>query len=277
MSAILPSLLVVTALAIAPGGSATLNGAMETTHDGMRLPPLAMFDLEAGGLRVVENDHGNVRVVATGTPGPACAAAGVSSPCLVPRVVEHAHARLLSVDEFRGTLNGGYEVTTFAPPKVPERAPMMIAWTLFALAVLAAVRVAVARSRETPLGRVDSAARAARRATASDATLGAVRSEIDRLVEHARDVDRVRRDCEAALARVRRTSGERLAVEREEEAKLEADLRRARARLTEIAAALRLVPLRVREARDVRFGNAPVETILGELNLRDRAIAEVEV
>jgi hypothetical protein len=139
------------------------------------------------------------------------------------------------------------------------------------------LRAILHRRGETPLGRVDAAARSARRATASDPTLSAVRDEIDRLVEHARDVERVRRECEAALARVRTVRGERLAVEREEEAKLESDLRRARARLTEIAAALRLVPLRVREARDVKFGRAPVDVILGELHLRERAMAEAEL
>ena len=56
------------------------------------------------------------------------------------------------------------------------------------------------RRNETPLGRVGAAARAARRATANDATLVVVRAEIDRLVEHARDVDRVRRECESALS-----------------------------------------------------------------------------
>jgi hypothetical protein len=279
MSAILPQLLAITALAIEPGGSATLSGAMQTTHDGARFDAVAMFDFEAGGLRVVEGQPGAVRVTSTGLVSPTCSAAGVGSPCLVPRVIEHAHARLLSVDELRTTLQGSYEVTTFAAPYVPPRAPrglVAAAWIAGILALLAAVRGALARRDDTPLGRVDAAARAARSATSADATLGAVREEIERLVEHARDVDRVRRDCELALARVRRTHGERLAVEREEEAKLESDLRRSRARLTEIAAALRLVPLRVREARDVNFGRAPVDVILGELHLRDRAIAEVD-
>lgn len=277
MSALLPPLLMVTALAIAPGGTATVHGRMQSTHDGAVFAPLAMFDLEAGGLRVVENDHGNLRVEPTGTPGRACALAGVASPCLVPRVVEQAHGRLLSVEEFRATLVGSYDVTTHAPPRVPSQAPRMLAITLGFLAALALLRGLLARRSESPLGRVDAAANAARRATASDPTLGAVREEIDRLVEHAREVDRIRRACETSLARTRRTTGERLAVEREEEAKLESDLRRARARLVEIAAALRLVPLRVREARDVQFGRAPVDVILGELQIRDRALAEVEL
>lgn len=277
MSALLPHLLTITALSLPAGGSAELSGATQTTHDGARFDAIAMFDLEAGGLRVLSNDQGVVRVEATGVPSATCAAAGVSSPCLVPRLVEHAHARLLTVDELRASLGGGYEVQTFAPIVPPSRAPRVIAWTLAVLGALALLRALVQRRAETPLGRVDAAARAARRATVADPTLGAVRDEIDRLVEHARDVDRIRRDCEASLARTRRTTGERLAVEREEEAKLESDLRRARARLTEIAAALRLVPLRVREARDVSFGRAPVDVILGELHVRDRAIAEVEL
>jgi hypothetical protein len=277
MSAILPQLLTITALAIAPGGSATLSGAMETTHDGARFDPIAMFDLEAGGLQVTSNDRGVVRVASIGAESATCAAAGVSSPCLVPRLVDHAHARLLTVDELRATLQGGYEIATFAPPPTPNRTLPALATIAGVLGLLAAIRALLARRNETPLGLVEAAARAARRATATDATLGAVRDELERLVEHARDVDRVRRECESALARARRATGERLAIEREEEAKLESDLRRARARLTEIAAALRLVPLRVREARDVNFGRAPVDAILGELHLRDRAIAEAEL
>lgn len=275
MSALLPQLLVATALAIEPGGSVTVAGAVESTYDGARIDAAQMFDPGAGGLRVVERDGARLKMVPAGV-GPMCTALGLSSPCLVPRLTEHAHARLLDVDAFRGTLRGGFDVAIEAAPVAPSNAPAVLrAIALLGLtgALVAAMLGLLSRRRATPLGKVEAAARGARRAVAGDPTLATVREEIDRLVDHARDVDRVRVTCEAALARVR-TVSDRLAVEREEERRLELDLSRARARLTEIAAALRLVPLRVREA--VRFGQSPIESIVGELTLREMAMSELE-
>ncbi len=275
MSALLPQLLVATALAIEPGGSVTVAGAVESTYDGARIDAAQMFDPAAGGLRVVERNDGRVTMVPAGV-GPMCAALGLSSPCLVPRLTEQAHARLLSVDAFRATLRGGYDVSIAAPPAPPSSAPVVFR-VLSLLAItgaLAALMFALlSRRAATPLGKVQAAARSARRSVSGDPTLATVREEIDRLVEHAVEVDRIRKGCETALARVRSVS-DRLAVERDEEARLALDLSRARARLTEIAAALRLVPLRVREA--VRFGRSPIDAIVSELTLRDRALSELE-
>lgn len=275
MSALLPQLLVATALAIEPGGSVTVAGAVESSYDGARIDAAQMFDPEAGGLRVVEREDGRVKMVPAGV-GSLCATLGLSSPCLVPRLTEHAHARLLSVDAFRATLRGGYDVAITAPPAPPSSAPAVLrAVSLLAVAgALAALMLAiVSRRAATPLGKVRAAARSARRSVSGDPTLATVREEIDRLVEHAQEVDRIRRGCETALSLARGVK-DRLAVEREEEARLALDLSRARARLTEIAAALRLVPLRVREA--VRFGESPIDAILGELSLRDRALDEAD-
>lgn len=275
MSALLPQLLFATALAVEPGGSVTIAGTVETTYDGGRIHPADMFDAAAGGLRIVERDGARV-VFAPAGVGPTCAALGLSSPCLVPRLAEHAHARLLDVDAFRATLRGGFDVSIAAPPLEPSRAPVVLrtlALLAFAGAVTSLLFALFSRRGRTPLGRVHAAARSARRATGDDPTLSTIRQEIERLVGHAHEVDRVRRSCEVALARVRSIS-DRLAVERDEELRLAADLSRARVRLTEIAGALRLVPLRVREA--VRFGHSPVTSILDELTLRDQAIAEAE-
>jgi hypothetical protein len=275
MSALLPQLLVATALAIEPGGSVTVAGAVESTYDGARIDAAAMFDPEAGGLRVVESSGARLKMVPAGV-GPMCTALGLSSPCLVPRLTEHAHARLLEVDAFRGTLRGGFDVAIEAPPVPPSNAPALfrvVAFLGLAGALVAAVMSLFSRRRATPLGKVEAAARSARRAVAGDPTLVSVREEIDRLVAHAHEVDRLRAQYQAALVRAR-TVRDRLAVEHEEERRLELDLSRARARLTEIAAALRLVPLRVREA--ARFGQSPIESIVGELTLRETILAELE-
>jgi hypothetical protein len=275
MSALLPQLLVATALALEPGGTVTIAGAVETTYDGARIHPADMFDAAAGGLRVVERDGARVVYAANGV-GPTCAALGIASPCLVPRLADHAHARLLDVESFRGTLRGGYDLSIATPPPPPSPAPLlfrMVALLAITGALTSLLIAIFTRRALSPLGRVDAAARTARRAVGTDPTLRVIREEIERLVEHARDVERVRIGCEAALKKVR-AIGDRLAIEREEESRLEADLARARARLTEIAAALRLVPLRVREA--VKFGASPIDAILGELHLREQATLEAD-
>ena len=70
--------------------------------------PGGLVDAEAGGLRVVWRDpeQHRYRLVATGAPGWACQAAEVASPCLVPRTLELAQARLLTVADFARSLSG---------------------------------------------------------------------------------------------------------------------------------------------------------------------------
>ncbi|MBI2388738.1 MAG: hypothetical protein HYV09_03890 [Deltaproteobacteria bacterium] len=267
----------VTALALPAGGAVTIDGVIETSFDGARLDAAALFDAEAGGLRVDRVDGHRVRLVESGAAGAACAAAGVASPCLVPRLTEHAHARLITVDELCATLRGELSIAIEAPPPPVSRAPQAIGVASLLTAFAAAFLFAVSLLRASPLGRVWLAARAARRAAGRDPTLAVLRDEIERLVEHAREVERVRRGCVSSLARARRAPGERLAEERDEELRLQSDLARANARLAEIGAALRLVPLRVREARDLSFrGPAPIEAIVAELSLRERALSEAD-
>lgn len=268
-----PTLALITALALPPNASATIEGTVQTSFDGSRFGAREVFDFEAGGLRVERVDGARVTVKAGGV-GAACAAANVASPCLVPRLEELAHARLMSVEELRASLKGDLALSIHVPPPPPSRTP----WVVLGLALLAAAFTGAMawfdRARSSLLGRVLAAASAARRATASDPTLRVVHEEIERMVEHARDVERIRLSCLESLSKARAMPGERLAVEREEERRVEDDLRRAQTRLGEIAAAMRLVPLRVREARDVRFGPSPVESIVAELSLRDRAVTE---
>jgi len=270
-----PELALITALALPPGASATIEGVVETSFDGTRLSARELFDFEAGGIRVARVDGARVVLEAADAPGAACAAAGVASPCLVPRIADHAHARLMTVEDFRASLKGDLAMSIAVPPAPPSRAPLVVAVLALLAAALTTALGLLARRRSSPFGRVSIAASLARRAAGSDPTLSIVREEIERMVEHARDVERIRRGCVDALEKVRAAPGQRLAEERDEERRLTDDHARAVGRLNEIAAALRLVPLRVREARNVRFGGpAPIEAIVAELSLRERAMSE---
>jgi hypothetical protein len=99
----------------------TISGVLRSSHDGSLIDatttragddgtaqPGGFLDVEAGGLRVVwrDLDRHVFRMVATGSPGPLCGAAKVSSPCLVPRLGALAQERLLGVREFAQTLSG---------------------------------------------------------------------------------------------------------------------------------------------------------------------------
>lgn len=266
--------------AMSAGDSVTVDGVVSTTWDGARFEPADLFDAEAGGLALAERSAGHARFVATGRVGAACAAAGLPSPCLVPRLDAMAHARLLTVDELRATLRGGLAVEIHSAPSPPPPSRINAAVALAAIAAGIAALFAIAQRRleATPLGRVRAAAKIAERATHGDPTLGTLRDEIARLRDEAAEVERARRACEATLA----AAMNQATRAQEEEAELRRLLRdraAAEARLAEIAAALRLVPLRVREHRDLsrklRIGGA-MGSLTRELDARDRAIAEAE-
>jgi len=106
-------------VALEPGGEIVLQGALHSRHDGAVLDGLTttiadrsvsggLLDAEAGGLRVVWRDpeQHRYRAIATGGAGPACQAASLPSPCLVPRTLELAQARLLTVADFAQSLSG---------------------------------------------------------------------------------------------------------------------------------------------------------------------------
>jgi hypothetical protein len=276
--------LVVTALALGPSDRLELRGTIVSHHDGARFGPSELVDPEAGGLRVVER-RGDVLVLASaGTVGPACAAAGLSSPCLVPRLPELAHARLLSVEELRASLDGALVLETsrtvapLARPQRPHRASTSFWATTAVLVGLAGLGIlwAVRRpGRRALLDEVLAAAAVARRAVRGDETLRAVGLEIDRLVEEARDLDRRRADAERAVPGTGTLATVEETAARDE---LRARITRARQRLAEIASFLRVVPARLAAAR-VAGGcadGATRRTVLAELELRARALAEAD-
>jgi hypothetical protein len=79
--------------------------------------PHGLIDWERGGLRLVERDwehHREVAVVAEAR-APACAAAGIFGPCIVPRIDVLAHERLVPRSEFATSLRGGLQVSTRRP------------------------------------------------------------------------------------------------------------------------------------------------------------------
>lgn len=110
-------------IAIETGGEIALNGALHCRQDGATLDAMTssvgsrtlaggMLDAGAGGLRVVWRDPEQhvYRMVATGVAGPGCELAGVASPCLVPRTLELAQARLMTVADFARSLAGEVRV-----------------------------------------------------------------------------------------------------------------------------------------------------------------------
>jgi hypothetical protein len=279
MIAIAAKTLTVVALAMSAGDRVTIDGTAATSWDGATFDATSLFDPAEGGLELVSSAKGRAILRATGDVGSACAAAGVASPCLVPRLPELAHARMLSTEELRATLRGELvlEVIPLAPPPiVPSRAPWVLGIVSLFSACAAIALWARKTLRATPLGRVSAAAAEARRATASDPTLGVLRDEITRLEGEARSADRLRRAYRSTLARAQHATH---AEERDELRSIEADLGAAEARLAEIAAALRLIPLRAREHRDLDRkmprGQA-MKSVTRELELRERALAEVE-
>jgi hypothetical protein len=308
----------VTALALDPGGSVVVRGLTTTAVDGssfdaaMQWDALAagtsrgegLFDLAAGGLRIVQQhpERHEYVLASSGGSGPACVAAGAPSPCLVPRLATLAHERLRTQGELAATLTGGVEIEgVIAPPPLMPRtvAKLEAAGTL--LATLIAVGLALAwmrRRGRTLLGRVHRAAREALRATRGDPTLDTIRTQVRVMVARARELDRSRRACARRLRRVDRaaldlkrrvyarsqTPGATdalawVAAEHEETLRLERDLASSVLGIERIESALRVVTLRVREDRGTRARVArhdPVDGAAVELRLRDEAMQEAD-
>jgi hypothetical protein len=139
-----------------PGGELTLEGAVHCHHDGAVLDALStrmgnstvpggLVDAEAGGLRVVwrDPDHHAYRLVATDGAGPACGAAEVPSPCLAPRTLALAQARLLTVAAFAHSLSGDVKVASSRSGGGGTRLSLLVRapweYQLAALAPLAAL------------------------------------------------------------------------------------------------------------------------------------------
>jgi hypothetical protein len=288
----------ITALALDPGANAVVRGVVTTSVDGSSFDattqysrsrradpnenegasrPGGLFDLPAGGLRVAEQHaERHEYVLAASGVGPACAAIGVPSPCLVPRVGALAHERLRTQAEFAPTLTGGVELDSAVGSGAAALRGTATSTYLAAVLVSAAVVglglltvLWLRRRAQSALGRIRAAGREALRATRDDATLDRVRAEVRAMMSRSVELDRARRACARRLARIDRGALERkvdafarsntpdaadtlawLTAEQAEAERLESDLSSSVAGLQRIESALRVVALRVREHRD---------------------------
>lgn len=122
------------------GTEIVLRGSFTSRHDGSiidaatttwpkdapggaSVDAIGLIDFESGGLHMESRDIATheVHAIVTDKPGEACAAAGVSSPCLVLNN-QLATKRLLVPREWRNSLNGTMELEVpqpVAPPIVP--------------------------------------------------------------------------------------------------------------------------------------------------------------
>jgi hypothetical protein len=142
---------------------------------------------------------------------------------------------------------------------------------------------------------VCAAAAQARRAITGDRTLAPAHAQIAELVARAAELERCRRGAAGRLDRIdrlelaaKRAAWSRstapgaadtmalLAAEEAEADRLAADQAASVAGLERIAAALRIVPLRARDAGPRRTGADPVDALLGELAARDAALEATE-
>ncbi len=272
----------VTAVAMTDGDHLEVDGSLVSSLDGTVFGPAVLFDYASGGLRVVDATPDGAMLAPTGVSAAACTAVGASTPCLVPRLGDLAHARLRTVAEFAPTLSGTMSLTLRKAP-APVVTPVARAasvWLGAACMMGACAWMALAfwRSRsKSALGRVRAAARRALRATRGDGTLEPVRRQVRALVERAAEAEGVRRAAARALRRAPAVAAvpPALPLERTEVLRLEADRATASAELERIASALRVVALRARSSPR-RRGADPVDALVGELDLRDEAAAEAE-
>lgn len=198
-----------------PGAEVTLNGAIHSRHDGevldalntgigSNIVPGGLVDAEAGGLRVVWRDpeQHTYRLVATGGAGSACREAEVASPCLAPRTLALAQARLLTVAAFARSLDGEVTVESSRLGGVGARLWLMVCapWeyqvaALAPLVVLGGVGWLRLRRRRSP--------------TPSEAIAGLV-AELTRRLRHGDPVhQRLLMPIAALAAKARRLERER--------------------------------------------------------------------
>ncbi|MFO0670334.1 MAG: hypothetical protein U0235_12015 [Polyangiaceae bacterium] len=282
-------LLTARSLALEPGESFVVRGLVRTSHDGVTYDAVARYDDASGaklggllatdgvGLHVTRRERGFAELVASGEDAPLCRAAGVLPPCLVPRTASLAHDRLLSVGELLPTLSGALTVELpkpVTPPLVPTR---LLAWPLAVLLGLAATLAAAVfahRVRTRPIARVRRAAVEARRSVRGTTSAARIERQIDTLSAHAESLVRAESTLSARIAREeKRTPGTASAFgvrEASELERLRGERDRARARVTEIETALRVLAMKM-----VRAGGSLTETeaTLGELD-RDLAIVD---
>lgn len=300
------------------GGEVVVQGSLTTSFDGTvfdaayrtdvtKSGPVTraggFYEIERAGLRVTSHDAAThtVHLVASGMDAPACAAAGLAGPCLVPRAKDLAFERLQTQEEFAKTLSGSMEANVPAGPSLAVETPSHLLSYLSAtggLVLLSWLAASMMRARKsTKIAQVRAAAKKADHATGDDVTLKELRKKVKTLVERAEHFERTRTTLEARLATLDKNAlmhkqrelaagGEEakevlIVIERElaEHHKLEADLRAANAGMERILAALRVIPLTTRTDRNVRVKTDeqdPVDLALSELDMREEATEETE-
>ena len=133
-----------THIAVAPGGEIILRGSYASVRDGSIIDAVTttwpvgtpegsdrggLYDLEAGGFRLVSHDpvtH-EVHAVAIGGQQSACTAGGVASPCLPLRLLPQARSRHMTVSDWSSSLKGGILFEVPIPPQ-PARKPDGAQW-----------------------------------------------------------------------------------------------------------------------------------------------------
>jgi len=190
-------------LALSPGDEVHLKGAFVSKFDGSTVDAATttwpadtpggasvdakgIVDFEAGGLRVTSRDPKTHEVVAvaTGKDAPACAKLGSEAPCLVLNTLPLAQSRLITMEEWRDSLDGQIAIEMVEPPPPPALAPVTDAMhsPLFlaglgvvAAAALVAIGWTVRRRQKlSPTGQLkDLAARVTTKLAGADAALAA--------------------------------------------------------------------------------------------------------
>ena len=173
-------------VSIEPGGEIVLRGAFHSKHDGSIVdaatttwPAAApggasvdaggLVDFEAGGFHMTSRDpvtH-EVHAVAKSEPGQACAALGVSSPCLPLRLQKQAVSRLMTMGDWATSLkDGGGQITLTVlnpPPYAPPPAAVPYVWGAAGVLAIGIAGIVAARWRkkraESPAAQLVSLAR----------------------------------------------------------------------------------------------------------------------
>lgn len=301
---------------LVPGEEIVLKGSLRTSFDGTVYDALTradttpggvvvrrggIFEPESTGFRVASHDpvKHEVHLVVTGTSGAGCAALGLAAPCLVPRISEAAHERLLSEQEFRATLVGSLSADLpEAPPAAvpPTRTAGVGAGIVGILMTLLALVGLVRAKRETPMAAVERAADKALTEIRGNRAFDTMRAKIDELVRHAEKLDAVRKTTASRLAKIdlraleektRHLANQGAApdvkawAEKELDGalELEKDHQKALAGLARVESALGVVALSSREEKGVRVDEA-VKDALGdiedELAIREAALLEAD-
>ncbi len=298
---------------LAPGEEIVLKGTLRTTFDGTVYDAITrsdpggaprrggLFEPERTGFRVASHDPATheVHLVATGNHGEACASMGLASPCLVPRVAEAAHERLLTEGEFARTLSGGLSaIVPEAPPAAapPTRVAGAVGLAAGGAALFLALAATLVARRREGIAKVRRAASKALGATKGDRGLASLRAKIDGLVAHADKLESVRKTTADRMGKLDRASLEKkravlmqsgaekdvlswVDAELAEAIRLERDHDKATFGLERIASALEVISLSSREERGVRVDDAAkdaLDEVADELRMREEAQAEAE-